>query len=293
MREEYHAITTRILEQMELCEKNNTQFVLPFSGNAGLAMNPTTGQRYNGINQLLLSLAGQEHYAGYGQWQKMGCQVNKNEKAIKICRMVTVLEKEPKDPDNPKGYKYPKFLSVFGCNQITIKNVSKYKGIVKTPKTDRTTTIPAADAWIEKTAATVTHSDAAKAYYQPSGDLIHMPNRSLFSATPTSSATEAYYSTYLHELTHWSGSESRLNRIKGSRFGDQAYAMEELIAELGAAFQCQHLGVTSSPREDHAHYLNSWIKVLKKDARAIFTAATQAQAAFDYIENLQDQSIAA
>ncbi len=86
-----------------------------------------------------------------------------------------------------------------------------------------------------------------------------------------------------HELTHWSGAKERLARDLSGRFGSKAYAMEELVAELGAAFVAGSLQLPSVPREDHAPYIATWLKVLKNDTRAIFTAATKAQAAADYL----------
>ena len=93
----------------------------------------------------------------------------------------------------------------------------------------------------------------------------------------------SYYSTLAHEHTHWTAPASRCDRQLGKRFGDNAYAAEELIAELGAAFTCAHLGLNTEPREDHAQYINSWLKVLKADSRAIFTAASKAQHATDWL----------
>jgi len=113
-----------------------------------------------------------------------------------------------------------------------------------------------------------------------------MPDRELFVATSTSHATENYYATLLHELTHWSGHASRLKRDLINRFGDDAYAMEELVAELGAAFLCADLCITNTPRLDHAAYVSSWLKVLRDDTRAIFTAAAKASAAVDYLTGL-------
>jgi antirestriction protein ArdC len=92
----------------------------------------------------------------------------------------------------------------------------------------------------------------------------HAATRSKEDAT---SAAEAYYSTKLHELTHWTGIESRCNRQFGKRFGDDAYAVEELVAELGATFLCADLGITAAPRADHAPYLDSWLRVLKADKK--------------------------
>ena len=93
----------------------------------------------------------------------------------------------------------------------------------------------------------------------------------------------AYYSTLAHEHTHWTAQASRCDRQLGKRFGDNAYAAEEMIAELSPAFACAHLGLSTEPREDHAQYINSWLKVLKADKRAMFTAASKAQQAADFM----------
>jgi antirestriction protein ArdC len=92
-----------------------------------------------------------------------------------------------------------------------------------------------------------------------------------------------YYSTRAHETGHWTSKADRCNRELGKRFGDNAYSMEELIAELTAAFTCAHLGLATEPRADHAAYIDSWLKVLKADKRAIFTAASKAQQAADFL----------
>ncbi len=99
--------------------------------------------------------------------------------------------------------------------------------------------------------------------------------------------TTSYYATLAHETTHWSGAKHRLDRNLTGRFGEEAYAMEELIAELGAAFLVSDLGLSSEPRPDHASYIASWLKVLKSDKRAIFTASSKAQSAADYLNGLQ------
>jgi antirestriction protein ArdC len=99
----------------------------------------------------------------------------------------------------------------------------------------------------------------------------------------------SYYAALAHELTHWSGAKSRLDRDLSLRFGSEAYAMEELVAELGAAFIAGQLGLPSEPRTDHAPYIAAWLKVLKNDARAIFTAAGKAQAASEYLMSFSDR----
>ena len=117
-----------------------------------------------------------------------------------------------------------------------------------------------------------------------------MPERERFLGTDTSTPTEAYYGTLLHELTHWTGHKSRCEREFGKRFGDEAYAMEELVAELGAAFLCADIGISPQPRPDHAAYVDHWLKVLKADKKAIFTAASQATKAADYLAGLRAEA---
>lgn len=113
-----------------------------------------------------------------------------------------------------------------------------------------------------------------------------MPDRYRFIDTKSGTATEAWYATLLHELTHWAGASHRLDRQFGERFGDDAYAMEELVAELGAAFLCGDLGITAEPRADHAAYIDSWLRILKGDRKAIFTAASAANKAAEYLKSI-------
>lgn len=114
-----------------------------------------------------------------------------------------------------------------------------------------------------------------RAYYQPATDDIHLPPRAAFAAG------SGYYNVALHELTHWSGHASRCQRELTGRFGDGGYAAEELMAEMGSAYLCAYCGIDGELR--HVGYLQSWLRVLRSDKRAIFTAAAHAQRAADYI----------
>jgi antirestriction protein ArdC len=116
-----------------------------------------------------------------------------------------------------------------------------------------------------------------RAFYRPESDSVHMPAFDAFKEPLF------YYSVLSHEATHWSGATHRLNRDLSGRFGTESYAVEELVAELGAAFLCAELGLPTDPRQDHAPYIASWLKVLKNDRRAIFTAAAKAQEAADWM----------
>ena len=117
-----------------------------------------------------------------------------------------------------------------------------------------------------------------------------MPNQSVFRDTKSGSAVEGYYAVLFHEHVHWSGHPSRLNRDLSGRFGSSAYAIEELVAELGASFLCATLGINTYPRSDHAAYIASWLKVLKEHKTAIFAASSAASAASLYLESLVTES---
>ena len=117
--------------------------------------------------------------------------------------------------------------------------------------------------------------------------LMTMTDEARFIDTATMTRSEAFYATELHECVHWSGASARLNRQFGKRFGDQAYAFEELVAELGAAFLCAELGISNAPRADHAQYLTHWLAVLKHDKRALFHAAAKAAEATSFLKRLQ------
>ena len=124
-----------------------------------------------------------------------------------------------------------------------------------------------------------------RAVYSPDRDLVQMPEIQTFRDS------ERYNRVLAHEASHATRHESRLDRALGrKRFGDAGYAMEELVALSGAAFLCADLGITPETRDDHAAYIQSWLKVLKDDKRAIFTAASHAQKAADYLHGLQPKA---
>jgi len=144
--------------------------------------------------------------------------------------------------------------------------------------------IEEAETFFAQTGAVFRHG-GSRAFYATSQDVIQLPPAEAFRDA------ESYAAIKAHELVHWTGHASRMEREFGKRFGDKAYAFEELVAELGAAFLCADLGVTLEPREDHAAYLASWLEVLKEDRRAIFSAAAHAQRAADFLHRLAEDEI--
>jgi antirestriction protein ArdC len=149
------------------------------------------------------------------------------------------------------------------------------------PRLESVQRIARVESFIAATGANVRHG-GNRAFYSPASDHVQMPIIEAFRDA------ESYYATLAHETTHWTRHPSRLDRDFGrKRFGDEGYAMEELVAELGAAFLSADLDLTPEVRDDHASYIASWIKVLKNDKRAIFSAASHAQRAADFLHGLQ------
>lgn len=252
-------------------------------------MNVESGKAYRGINTVALWAAainggyGNGLWGTYRQWQERGAQVRKGEKASLIV-FYKEFEVADDEAEDGKGRRYmAKASRVF--------NVAQVDGYTA-PEIDQTADpidpIEAADRFIRKTGAII-REGGDRAFYRPADDTITMPDRFRFTGTKTSTATEGWYAVLLHELTHWSGAKHRLDRQFGERFGDDAYAMEELVAELGAAFLCGDLGITVKPRPDHAAYIEHWMRIMKADRKAIFAAASAASKAGDYLASLQGE----
>ena len=246
------------------------------------------GSRYRGINILLLwGEAVARGYASamwmtYNQADELGAHVKKGVQgsmvvyADRFTKTETTDQGEEIEQDIP----FMKAYTVFNVEQIEDLPTHYYTKLE--PKGESLQLIASAEAFFAATGATFRHG-GNMAYYAPGSDLIQLPPPEAFNDA------ESYAATKAHELTHWTAGPSRLARELGKRFGDNAYAAEELIAELGAAFLCADLGITSEPRDDHAAYLAHWLTVLREDKRAIFTAAAHAQRAVDYLHSLQGQ----
>lgn len=251
--------------------------------------NPIGKYRYHGINVLALWCEQEERgfstplWATYRQWQSKGAQVRKGERGT----LSVFMKSYAKDVTNELGETetvarhVARGACVFNADQVDGFTVD-----TETPLPAVAERLEGAETFVADTGAVIRHG-GDRAFYSPSTDSVQMPLREAFKDTSTRTATESYYSVLCHELTHWTGNEKRCAREFGKRFGDERYAVEELCAELGAAFLCADLGITNEPRPDHAQYLQSWLDVLENDNRAIFTAASKAQAATDYLHSLQ------
>lgn len=253
-------------------------------------MNALTGKRYRGVNVLALWAAAEARgfttglWGTYRQWQEKGAQVRKGEKSslVVFFKELAVDETNPETGETERGRRLiAKASYVFNANQVDGFALPEPSAPANPAEV-----LAQVEAYVAATGARVAFGGEG-AFYRPLTDTIHMPDRSRFVGSATSSATECLYSTLLHELTHWTGIKTRCDREFGKRFGDDAYAMEELVAELGAAFLCADLGIANTPRSDHAAYISHWLIVLKADKKAIFTAASKAAQAVDYLDGLQ------
>ena len=268
-------------------------FRLPWHRSNGSIMRPVniaSKKAYRGVNVVALWAYAEEFgyssgtWGTYKQWTEAGAQVRKGEKAAYVVfykELEFAAESETGDAETATRL-FARATPVFAAEQVEGYQVPVLDPLPATVITP----IEQAEAFVAATGATITYG-GSRAFYRPSTDSIQIPPREAFIGSPTSTPAESYYSTICHELTHWTSAQSRCNRQLGKRFGDQAYAIEELVGELGAAFLCADLRITDEPRADHAQYLASWLSVLKADKKAIFTAASKASEAAAFLVALQ------
>ena len=283
----YQEVTDKIVASLEA---GVVPWVKPWKCNArngGMPYNAISGKPYRGINTFLLCAP---QYAStawmtYKQATDIGANVRKGEHGSMIVfyKPFAVKDKNAKpDADgNTKERMIPLLRSFTVFNLEQIENLP-----IKMQWTgDERTEIErhaVAESYMSK--ATIVHGGDC-ACFVPSHDLIRLPQPTQFNSMAD------YYGTALHELTHWSGHAPRLNREYGKRFGDQQYAREELVAEMGSAFLCASCGIES--KLQHAEYIGNWIQVLKNDKRAVLIAASAAQKAADFVTGYVLEAVAA
>ena len=276
----YQAIADKVLEMMD---KLGTDWLRPFSDSvkqSGGCYNVITKKPYRGINQLLLGWAGYSSpaWGSYKQWAEKGMPVRKGEKGSMVVFFSLIEIKELDATGKPKKIPMLKNYVVFNAEQCE-NYVAEPVEIVE--EIDSTERCIQADVFFQKTGANVRFINQDRAYYSPSDDQVCLPDITGFVNA------ERYYSTLGHEIVHWTGHKTRLDRLKMTGFGSPEYAQEELIAELGAAFLCAQLGINNEPRADHATYLNSWMKALKNDKKCFVKACSQATKSLDFLNGLQ------
>jgi antirestriction protein ArdC len=259
--------------------------------NTGLPTNVISENPYCGVNVLMLMLVSQardytsKFWGTFNQWHSLGLQVKKRPDHIPAgqygtrCILFKPITKATKNSDGEEEesrFFLMRDFTVFNAEQVTGPGIEDY--LAKPQKGNGFVDYQPAEDVIAATDADIRHG-GGKAVYRIGEDYIQLPPKEAFSQA------HEYYGTALHELTHWSGHESRLARLtKLARFGNEAYAVEELVAEMGAAFLCAELGIPQADDLSNVTaYLASWLRVLERDHNAIFTASSAASKAADYI----------
>jgi len=277
----YATVTQRIIAALEA---GTPPWHCPWRGGGvdSRPANATTGRMYRGINVLLLNLQAMAQgytsarWLTFAQAVAVGARVRKGEHGTQI---VFFKLRELDKASHQEAANDPERRVVPLLRAFTVFNVDQVDGLPEhlTPEPLEPGSwepLDAADHILEQSGALFRHG-GSKAFYAPDADLIQMPPQGAFDNA------EDYYATALHELTHWTGHPSRCNRPLGKRHGIDAYAFEELVAEMGSAFLTDYCGIEG--RMQHASYIASWLQALRNDRRLIFTAASQAQKAADFL----------
>ncbi|MBN9320502.1 MAG: DUF1738 domain-containing protein [Caulobacterales bacterium] len=281
----YTRVTQSIVAELEAGVRPWTK---PWSAEhlAGRISRPlrSTGEAYSGINILLLwAEATARGYTApiwitFRQALALGGHVRKGEHGATVvyANRLTRTEQDEGGEDIERQIPFLKAYTVFNVEQVEDLPAQFYA--TAEPRLDAAQKIGQAEAFFAGLGSSVSHG-GDRAYYAEGADRVQMPPFESFIDP------ESYYATLGHEHVHWTKHKSRLDRDFGrSRWGDEGYAREELVAELGAAFLCADLGLELEPRRDHADYIASWLKVLKDDRRFIFTAAAYAQKACQFLQ---------
>ena len=249
--------------------------------------NPATGAEYTGANAVGLWFTSQmlgapNYWATFKQWQTIGATVRKGEHAA--ARALRPMQRTMEDAATGD-----KITRTIGFTSFAVFHAGQVDGWevpapIELPaiELDTVADIEHAYSFVRRCGARLNLVAASRAFYSPSLDTVTLPTVELWKTA------DAAWSTACHELTHWTGHESRLAREFGKRFGDDAYAVEELTAELGSAFVLAAIGRHAEPRDDHAQYLASWLRVLKSDPTALFAVAAKSEKATQHILSLVD-----
>jgi antirestriction protein ArdC len=249
------------------------------------------GIPYGGINILMLWAAAEVNgfsspfWLTFQQAKELGGYVKKGEHGSPVVYASTFKKKETGEDgqETEEEISFLKQYTVFAADQI--EGLPPHFYTLAEPPQEKIERIAHAETFVVNTKADIRYG-GTRAYYAVGEDFIRMPPIETFRDA------ESHAATLAHELTHWTRHETRLNRDFGrKKWGDDGYAMEELVAELGSAFLCADLRITPEVREDHASYIDNWLKVLKADKRAIFSAASHASKAVDFLHGLQPQPV--
>ena len=276
----FEKVSRQVITAMETSGVDWCKSWAPIGGRGPFSID--SGKSYTGFNTLILGLSrmsqgwSSNEFGTFKSWRRKGYSVAKGQKGTHITYYTSGTKTIENDngQEETKSWRTLKLYTVFNAEQIldyTPADIEDVPEFTANPKTAMDTL--AADVGVD-----VRNVDLAQAFYAPTPDYVNMPHIEQFDSA------EAYACTLGHEITHWTKHKSRLDRNEGR-------AVEELVAEMGSAMLAASLGISPTPREDHATYLNSWIKELKDKPSSIQKASAKAQAATSYLLNAQSQKV--
>ena len=251
-----------------------------------MPFNASTNKRYRGINWLMLNYETEQKeyskpiFSSYKQWASLKGQVKKGSKGTPIVFYRPIMQPSKIDPSKEVNAGcILNYSTIFNIDQVDLSE-STYKP--DEFKSGKQYSIDQIDNFVKATKVEIKNSEGHGCYYSPSQDFINMELKTNFKDTKESDATIHYYSTLFHELTHATGHKNRLDRKNKFDDNKKSYAYEELVAEIGSIFFGFEFNITKTIRDNHAKYLNSWIKALQNDYTFLTGATAQAQKAVDY-----------
>lgn len=275
----YETVTNRIVTQLE---QGVAPWVKPWVAGAasGMPYNAVSQRAYSGVNVMVLWLEAtsrdyrQAAWLTFRQAKELGGHIRKGEHGCRIAYASTFKTKRTDPETGEETEEQRPFIRGY-----TVFNVEQTGGLpAHLYALPEAKPFEQAIAYVERVIEAIAadrRQGGARAFYSPQGDFIQLPHPNDFRSP------EDYYSTSLHEHAHWTGHPTRLARDLSGRFGSEAYAAEELVAEIAGAFLCAHLGIRG--KLQHAEYIQNWLTILKSDKKAIFSASRRASEAADYL----------
>lgn len=274
---------------IEEMKKGNAPWQKPWKqGQSFMPHSAVTGSEYRGINAMLLMLVQDvcsyqdSRWMTFKQVKDQGGSVRKGEKGVH-CIFWKELEPERDKNDSSKDEETESKRRFIPC-PFVVFNAEQCEGLNLKPLVSKTekpqwTPLEAAEKILKASKADIRELPQDRAFYRPSEDVIVLPVRAQFNSA------EDFYDTALHELGHWTGHSSRLNRDLSGGFGTQKYAREELRAEISSFMVAASLGISHDVSR-HAGYVKDWIKVIEKDPKELFRACADAEKIKDYLFSL-------
>ena len=283
----YQVITGRIID---LLEQGTVPWRKPWKQSTldGAPINLVSKKPYRGINVFLLACEGYDnpYWLTFKQAKQAGGHVNKGERSTMVV-FWNWLDKKTDKLDSQGQPVVDRIPFLRHYNLFNVEQCDLPEGLVPA-LSDQPTMEPieACEAIVQAMPdkPAINHNGGNRAYYRQGTDSVHLPNRARFNNQ------EEYYSTLFHELTHSTGHSSRLDRktlTEYDGFGGENYSIEELVAEMGAAFLCGTAGIETQTIDNSSAYIAHWLRALKNDKRMVVTAAARAQKAADYIQAIE------